>query len=153
MSLSDPILFHFFHPGFGSFAVGEKQYIGIKDDDDGCKWVDARIKTSPFTMRLWIPGCNLRIVAALAEGLPIFYNSVVDAISYSSQGVAVYTQDTVFKGIQNATGGTKVLCMLMCVQGTHCRDEFHKQGNRIFPIVVVHNYPCIDLVGCCVLVM
>ena len=43
-------------------------------------------------------GGNLRLVAALAEGLPIVYNSVVTHICYSGKGVAVRTAEREYRG-------------------------------------------------------
>jgi len=46
----------------------------------------------------FLPGGNARLVAALAEGVPIFYGSAVKRISYRPQGVAVTVKgDTVYK--------------------------------------------------------
>jgi hypothetical protein len=44
-------------------------------------------------------GGNLRLVAGMARDLPVFYNSVVDQIWYSAEGVAVSAGDRVFKGL------------------------------------------------------
>ena len=43
-------------------------------------------------------GGNLRLVAALTEGLPIMYNSVVKEIRYSKNRVAVRTATHEFQG-------------------------------------------------------
>lgn len=43
-------------------------------------------------------GGNLRLVAALTEGLPIMYNSVVKEIRYSKNRVAVRTTNHEFQG-------------------------------------------------------
>ena len=47
----------------------------------------------------FLPGGNARLVAALAEGIPIFYGNAVKRISYQPQGgVAVMVKgDTVYK--------------------------------------------------------
>ncbi|KAK9918934.1 hypothetical protein WJX75_008165 [Coccomyxa subellipsoidea] len=46
----------------------------------------------------FLPGGNLRLVAALTEGLPIMYNSVVKEIRYSKNRVAVRTATHEFQG-------------------------------------------------------
>lgn len=43
-------------------------------------------------------GGNLRLVAAMAEGLPIFYNSIVSRIQYAEDGVMVQAGGRSFKG-------------------------------------------------------
>ena len=43
-------------------------------------------------------GGNLRLVAALAEGLPIFYNSIVSRIQYAEDGVMVQAGGRSFRG-------------------------------------------------------
>lgn len=45
----------------------------------------------------WMPGGNLRLIAGLAEGLPVFYNSVVKRIRYHQQGVEVDTDTHSFQ--------------------------------------------------------
>ncbi|GMH38451.1 hypothetical protein BSKO_06335 [Bryopsis sp. KO-2023] len=47
---------------------------------------------------IFLPGCNLRLVAALADGLPVFFNSMVHTIQYTKEGVSVQTQKANFKG-------------------------------------------------------
>ena len=44
-------------------------------------------------------GGNLRLVAALADGLPIFYNSVVSRIQHGADSVAVEAGGRTFKGV------------------------------------------------------
>ncbi|KAK9804501.1 hypothetical protein WJX73_000258 [Symbiochloris irregularis] len=46
----------------------------------------------------FLPGGNIRLVAALAEGTPVMYNSVVTQICASREGVAVRTATHEFKG-------------------------------------------------------
>lgn len=43
-------------------------------------------------------GCNLRLVKALAQGLPILYNHVVKEVKYEQTGVSVTAGNTVIKG-------------------------------------------------------
>ena len=43
-------------------------------------------------------GGNVRLVAALADGLPIFYNSVVSRVQYGPGGVHVTAGGRTFKG-------------------------------------------------------
>ena len=38
-----------------------------------------------------LAGGNMRLVEALAEGLPVLYNSVVTDVAYSAAGVCVRT--------------------------------------------------------------
>ena len=45
-----------------------------------------------------LAGGNLRLVAALAEGLPVVYNSVVTNVTYSAKGVAVRAAGREFRG-------------------------------------------------------
>ncbi|KAK9846501.1 hypothetical protein WJX81_005367 [Elliptochloris bilobata] len=45
-----------------------------------------------------LPGGNMRLVEALAEGLPVLYNSVVTDVAYSSGGVSVQTATHRFTG-------------------------------------------------------
>jgi hypothetical protein len=49
-------------------------------------------------MKFVFAGGNIRLVAAMAEGLPVMYNSVVREIRYSSSGVAVRTDMHEFAG-------------------------------------------------------
>lgn len=42
-----------------------------------------------------LAGCNIRLVQALAKGLPIMYNNVVKRISYDQSGVQVTAGNTV----------------------------------------------------------
>ncbi|KAK9814743.1 hypothetical protein WJX72_010741 [[Myrmecia] bisecta] len=46
----------------------------------------------------FLPGGNLRLVAGLAKGLPIFYNSPVQEIRYCQSGVVVQTPTHALKG-------------------------------------------------------
>ncbi|KAL0034074.1 hypothetical protein WJX79_007286 [Trebouxia sp. C0005] len=46
----------------------------------------------------FLPGCNLRLVKALAEGLPILYNHVVQEVKYDQAGVRVTAGNTVIAG-------------------------------------------------------
>lgn len=43
-------------------------------------------------------GGNLRLIAALTQGVPVIYNSRVKKIAYAADGVAVQTDKHVFKG-------------------------------------------------------
>ena len=43
-------------------------------------------------------GGNLRLIAAMTEGVPVIYNSRVKKIVYAADGVAVQTDTHVFKG-------------------------------------------------------
>jgi hypothetical protein len=45
-----------------------------------------------------ITGCNSRLVEALAQDLPIFFDHVVTGIDYSEAGVAVHTAKQTFTG-------------------------------------------------------
>lgn len=47
---------------------------------------------------VWLPGGNVRLVAALAEGVPVLYNSVVKRIRYCSAGVEVDTDGVTYAG-------------------------------------------------------
>lgn len=47
-------------------------------------------------------GGNLRLVEALAEGLPVMYNSVVTDVAYSRAGVRVQTAGGAFTGARPA---------------------------------------------------
>ena len=40
----------------------------------------------------------MRLVQALAEGLPIFYGQVVTGVDYSDAGVVVHTAQQTFRG-------------------------------------------------------
>jgi lysine-specific histone demethylase 1 len=46
---------------------------------------------------VFLAGGNLRLIEALAEGLPVFYNSPARLLQYSKQGVAVHTDAGVFQ--------------------------------------------------------
>ena len=46
----------------------------------------------------FLPGGNVRLVSALAEGIPIFYGKQVHTIRYGSSGVQVITTNQVFEG-------------------------------------------------------
>ncbi|KAL2609406.1 hypothetical protein R1flu_027979 [Riccia fluitans] len=46
----------------------------------------------------FLPGGNVRLVAALAEGVPIFYGKTVHTIKYNSEGVKVISGEQVFEG-------------------------------------------------------
>ncbi|CAM6091479.1 unnamed protein product [Calypogeia fissa] len=55
----------------------------------------------PFEMggdHVFLPGGNVRLVAALAETVPIFYGKTVHSITYGSDGVKVVAGDQVFDG-------------------------------------------------------
>ena len=43
-------------------------------------------------------GCNIRLVEALAQDLPIFFDHVVTGIDYCEGGVAVHTAQQTFTG-------------------------------------------------------
>jgi hypothetical protein len=45
-----------------------------------------------------VTGCNIRLVEALAQDLPIFFDHVVTGIDYSEAGVAVHTAKQTFTG-------------------------------------------------------
>lgn len=45
---------------------------------------------------VFLPGGNMRLVAALADGVPVLYNCPAQLVQYSSQGVAVHTQEGLF---------------------------------------------------------
>ena len=45
-----------------------------------------------------VTGCNIRLVEALARGLPTFFDHVVTGIDYSEAGVAVHTAKQTFTG-------------------------------------------------------
>ena len=45
-----------------------------------------------------LAGGNIRLVAGMAEGLPIIYNSVVQEVEYSDSKVRVSTASTSFEG-------------------------------------------------------
>ena len=51
-----------------------------------------------LSVQLWSAGCNLRLVKALAQGLPILYNHVVKEVKYEQAGVSVTAGNTVIKG-------------------------------------------------------
>ena len=59
--------------------------------------VNALLKSGcqPFSL---LAGGNIRLVAGLAEGLPILYNSVVRDIHYSESRVRVSTASKSFEG-------------------------------------------------------
>ena len=59
-------------------------------------------------------GGNLRLVAALAEGVPIAYNSVVRRIAYSRAGVTVRTAEREFKGELQIECVTECHCAVAC---------------------------------------
>ena len=44
------------------------------------------------------PGCNLRIVAGLVDGLPVLYDHVVTAVEYTQEGCLVASGNKQFKG-------------------------------------------------------
>lgn len=46
----------------------------------------------------FLPGGNVRLVAALAEGVPIFYGKTIHTIRYSSEGVQVIAGEQIFEG-------------------------------------------------------
>lgn len=48
----------------------------------------------------WPAGGNIRLVAALAEGLPVLYNSVVTEVRCSASGAVVRTHNHEFQGEQ-----------------------------------------------------
>jgi lysine-specific histone demethylase 1 len=55
----------------------------------------------PYEMggdHVFLPGGNVRLVSALAEGVPIFYGKTVHSIAYGSEGVKVVAGDKVFEG-------------------------------------------------------
>lgn len=58
----------------------------------------ASVKSHMLTLRLTHAGCNLRLVKALAQGLPILYNHVVKEVKYDQAGVQVTAGNTVIAG-------------------------------------------------------
>ena len=60
-----------------------------------CKF--GKYETS-VTTKLIHAGCNLRLVKALANGLPILYNHVVKEVKYDQAGVQVTAGKTVIAG-------------------------------------------------------
>ena len=58
----------------------------------------ASVKSGVLTLRLTHAGCNLRLVKALAQGLPILYNHVVKEVKYDQAGVQVAAGNTVIAG-------------------------------------------------------
>lgn len=58
----------------------------------------ASVKANMLILRLTHAGCNLRLVKALAEGLPILYNHVVQEVKYDQAGVRVTAGNTVIAG-------------------------------------------------------
>ena len=50
-------------------------------------------------------GGNVRLVAGMAEGLPIIYNSVVQEVEYSDSKVRVSTASTSYEGVSAALWG------------------------------------------------
>ena len=51
-----------------------------------------------------VTGCNIRLVEALAQDLPIFFDHVVTGIDYSEAGVAVHTAKQTFTGAELQCG-------------------------------------------------
>lgn len=47
---------------------------------------------------VWLPAGNVRLVSALAEGLPVVYNSVVKRVRYCAAGVEVDTDGVTYAG-------------------------------------------------------
>ena len=48
--------------------------------------------------RTLFAGGNARLVEALADGLPIVYNSVVDRVQYAGNGVKVHAGGRIYEG-------------------------------------------------------
>jgi len=63
----------------------------------------ASVKSNLLTLRLTHAGCNLRLVKALAKGLPILYNHVVKEVKYDQAGVRVTAGNTVIAGAIHIT--------------------------------------------------
>ncbi len=62
-----------------------------------------------LTFILTHAGCNLRLVKALAQGLPILYNHVVKEVKYDQAGVQVTAGNTVIAGAVLITDCATVL--------------------------------------------
>ena len=76
-------------------------------------------------------GCNLRLVKALAEGLPILYKHVVKQVKYEQAGVSVTAGNTVIKGDTSGPSLCKSLstthsayCLYIWVQKPRYRQEW-----------------------------
>ena len=67
-------------------------------------------------MQAWTAGCNLRLVKALAQGLPILYNKVVKEVKYDQAGVSVTAGNTVIKGTPSGLS----LCKIRCTASDCC---------------------------------
>ena len=65
-------------------------------------------------------GGNIRLVAALAEGLPILYNSPVQEVRHCSTGVAVRTPAQEFRGKEACLHTTTGCCCLGCTVDVGC---------------------------------
>jgi len=69
----------------------------------------ASVKSHMLILRLAHAGCNLRLVKALAQGLPILYNHVVKEVKYDQAGVQVTAGNTVIAGAALTTEVATVL--------------------------------------------
>ena len=58
----------------------------------------ASVQSHMLILRLAHAGCNLRLVKALAQGLPILYNHVIKEVKYDQAGVRVTAGNTVIAG-------------------------------------------------------
>lgn len=69
---------------------------------------------------VWLPGGNVRLVAALAEGVPVVYNSAVKQVRYCSAGVEVDTEGVTYKGV--CVLGWEGVCEVVvgCMQQCTC---------------------------------
>lgn len=67
-----------------------------------------------LSVKLWSAGCNLRLVKALAQGLPILYNHVVKEVKYEQAGVSVTAGNTVIKGDVSVQDGLHSVTTCCC---------------------------------------
>ena len=61
-------------------------------------------------VQAWTAGCNLRLVKALAQGLPILYNHVVKEVKYEQAGVSITAGDAVIRGNPSGLSLCKAGC-------------------------------------------
>lgn len=68
-------------------------------------------------------GCNLRLVKALALGLPILYNHIVKQVKYEQAGVSVIAGNTVIQG--NIFWPFLCQSLISCTMDNRYKRKYH----------------------------
>jgi hypothetical protein len=78
-----------------------------------------------------IIGCNIRLVEALAQDLPSFFDHVVTGIDYSEAGVAAHTAQQTFTGARAlSTQMTRQTLVSSPDDALHCCPQLRPQRLR-----------------------